>query len=516
MTAPEVSVLPSGYTSRLRRLAASNGAKVFAATFVFVALFELLFKAHVIFSHALFLDDLFYFERSLSGLTFNGLEATQQDVPAGHGLDYTPNLQLYRALAGGLGDIVLLRLVHLAVFCFDAALLALVLLPHIKDRTLTVLTAAFAFMTPFSHILTIFANGSYFVWFFLFYLGAILAWRHMRFSAGDSRVNRTCLLAGALLGVLAALFVDSGILLLWPLLLFLLWNSRAWSARNGQTTAGLLTLLLAALSWHTIASIQHPYTGIAGRLDYAPAGMVVNGLYILSHMVWRYVEPMQYTGFRLERDNAYPALAVILLAVGALGLSFRFARTQLLARLAVPGMLPALGFFLLATLVSIGPYTIQTVTHIWHYFPHMLFFVPSVILLLSVTAPRWAGYAAILLCGALTVSSYRTTMPNYAATVERQQAIASFLMANANSMRDSRRLVVITDTRELASGVMNTDRFTSFARYVTGDPFLPPIEVYGPVAKSKRATTPAPDLKGATVIEMRDGFRSISIRDDTS
>ena len=498
-------------SARLRGFTGAPATQVFAATFVFVALFELIFKAHVIFSHALFLDDLFYFERSLSGLTFNGLETAPQDVPSGQGADFTPNLQLYRALASGLGDIVLLRLVHLAVFCLDAALLALVLRPLIKDRFLTVLTAAFACLTPFSHILIIFANGSYFVWFFLFYFGAFLSWRRVDFRSGDMRSTWTWILVGAVLAMLAALTVDSGILLLWPLYLFLLWNARAWNARQGRVTATMLALLLTVFTWHTIASIHHPYTSIAGRLNYSPFAILKNGLYILSHMIWRYVEPMAYTGFSVARENVWPAAVLILGTTAGLAISFMAAQARFLVRLAQSQVLQTLGFFLLATLVSIGPYTIQTVTHIWHYFPHMLFLIPSIILILVIVMPRWGAYSVILVCAVLTVSAYLQTMPNYILSVSRQKAIANFIQANTKDIREHDPIVVTIDTRELASGLMNTNNFSSFARHVTSDPFLPKIEVLQIVANSKTKADLPLEQSGATNIRIRGGFESISL-----
>lgn len=487
---------------------AANQFIILAGTFVFVACFELLFKSPIIFSQALFLDDIFYFERSLSGLTFNGLDASPADIPAGLGSDYTPNLRLYRALASTLGSIIPLRIVHLAVFCMVAGLLALNLLPLLKDRLLAGLTASFACLTPFSHIMTIFANGTYFAWFFLFYLSALLAFRNVSFGEKDSWRRCIFLVIGSASSVLAASIVDSGILLLWPLLAFLAWNGRAWASKTGLAVTGTLTLLLAAFSWHTISSIQHPYAAMADRLHYSLPNMMYSGLIILSNMVADYMEPMQYTGFRLQRENVYPALALV-----AVLIAFAIWARQLILRGWVfqGGALPALSFFLTSTIISIGPYSIQTVTHIWHYYPHMLFFVPSVILLFVLTVNRWAGYAVILVCAAFTVSTYIKTMPNYRTSVAREAKISDFLAAQKDEIQNSMSVVVLTDTRELASGLMNTDRFTSFARYTLKDPFLAQIEVFHLPAKPRRKADPLPDLAGTTVITMRDEFRTISI-----
>ncbi|KJS34634.1 MAG: hypothetical protein VR74_19475 [Hyphomonas sp. BRH_c22] len=462
---PATSLLQPFFT-----LASLNWLVVFAATFVSALILELVFKGAIIGSNGLLLDDLFYFERSLSGLSFNNLYS----APEGHitklGSDYTPNLRAYRFLATFWGDISTLRLFHVIVFCFDAALLSVIIQPILKDRVLSVGVATFAFVTPFTFIINIFANGSYFVLYFFFFLSAFLCFSALDFSNPVSKRGWITLALGVLLAVVGARTVDSGILLLIPLYFYLCWQANAWRTKVGLRVAAALGAGLVLLTYFTISAIQHPYKNIPGRLDYSVNTMIENFFSVCSNMLQSYSEPMVFTGVKLNAGNLTP-IVVFLVCVGLLGaIRFATSRTSIGQHELSVQSLPTIGFFGLSTAVSIAPYSAQSTTHIWHYFPHMIFFVTLIFMLFRILLGRSMTTAILLIVATMTVASYGTSIPIYLSALERQEIIADFISDNSEELKNATSIFIVAEDSEVISGVYAPIRLTSFFRYALGDP----------------------------------------------
>jgi len=469
---------------------------VFFSTFIFVLIFELYFKASIIFSDAFFLDDFFYFERSINGFTFNTLN---------EGLDTTPNLILYRAVASTLSDISLVRVFNLVLFCLDAGLLAVILYRIVDDAAFSVFVAAFAFITPFSHIMTVFANGSYFVTFFLFYFSAFLFLREVNFTR-SKRKDWAFLAVGLILAFSAPAVLDSGVLLLIPLLVFWVLHSNALQTRTGRLAAIMIVLAYMGYLYFTLTSLSHPYKDIPGRLVYSLDNMFLLGLSILSHMVWRYVEPMYYTGYATMRDNFYPALALIGSGFSAFVIVLYRRKRSLYSIIKDGGLLPYIIFFSLSIIISIGPYTVQTVTHIWHYFPHTVFFVTFVMLLLRVFFHRYISYAALSIVASLTIFSYARTIPRYDLAVERQAQFVEFVLQNSDNFSEADSVFVLSNVKEPASGLVNPFQITSLIRYHTKDPFFSRVTVLQDTKKSAQIIQELPHDAKVFIIKLTDEF----------
>ena len=141
---------------------------VFCLASAGLLLIELIFKWRVIFSKSLILDDAFMFERAVHDRPFNDLG---DFIPAfqSSNLDASTNLKIYRFLADISNDIVVMRLIYLCFFALACAVFALLVFRVTNDRAISVLTAVFSFVTPFSPIIVLFTNGSYNILYFLIF-----------------------------------------------------------------------------------------------------------------------------------------------------------------------------------------------------------------------------------------------------------------------------------------------------------------------------------------------------------
>ncbi len=436
-------------------------ARVFGAAFFICLAFELFLKSGIIFSDAFFLDDSSYFARSQRGEIF-----------------HAPNLELYRALVGIFGDISSLRIVHLLVFSAGAGLMSVLIMPLVRDPNLSVLIGAFSFLTPFSHILTIFANGTYYAWFALFFLSSALALQCVRFSGDGLNRSWLCLIIGTLLAYLAVSTVDTGVLMLWPLLIFLGVNSRAWTSKAGIFVTSALTAGLIGLTWHTLNSVQHPYKRMPGRLVYSPDEMITNSLYFVSNMAGRYVDPMLLTGLPLRLNGLLPLFVLIACVTIIAGYALVTNRERFFKRVLNPELVPLQAFFILSLIVAVGPYSALSITHIWHYFLPLIFFVPVVAIFLCLVVRRQAAYAFISVAALSTTHATSSAMHQYRQEVDIQRSLACFIGAHASDIISAETIIVSTDGHTPASGITAEFRLTAFFRLVLDAPSLPQVKVY--------------------------------------
>ncbi len=464
-------------TDLVRKLTHLNWLSVFTVTFCATLFLELLFKSSIISSIGMVFDDLFYFERATHGLSFNSVNPAPGESITNHGSDYTPNLKAYRFLVTWLGDISSVRMFHLIVLSVNAGLLALIIRPFFNDTVLTIGVATFAHVTPFSHILITFANGTYFALFFFFFFSSILFFRRVNFSEPVPRSNWFFLATGAFLATVGARTVDSGILLLIPLFVYFVLQSRALETTKGRTTTAFMGVALLVLIFLTVASIEHPYASMPGRLDYSIPSMIERGFYILSQITQHYFQPKLYTGVRLTAGNLVPVTAFFgIMSCIILGTLF-VQRRALLEKARKNPNLPLFALFALGLGASIAPYAAQSITHIWHYFPHMIFFVVLVFAVVQFLLGRTSATALLLIVVVLTIRNYATTTLELEKALDRQSVLADFVVENSSDLAGASHIIVTSESTEALTGLIGPIRFTAFLRNHLDQPYLSEVLV---------------------------------------
>lgn len=461
-------------------------------------LFELFFKWRVIFSESLVLDDAFMVERAIHGKPFNDLG---QFIPAFQlaDLDSSAGLKFFRALATASNDIIILRTIYLGLFAVACAIFAMLIFRLTKDRIFSALIAVFSFITPFSPILVLFTNGSYNIVYFLLFFSALLVGTYIRGSVGIAKTMGLILAMTSLL-LLSAVFVETGFLFSFAALLWIFMSSKAFDKLH----TGLLFLLSGALIlaqavW-ILLTYTSPYEAMPGRVNYDLSTMFLNGLSIINRSVASYWEPMIGTGQLTLQSSlwvsiSFISLILILYAVAILKLLYQRLDWK------SSEMALSFSFFMsVCVVLSIGPYTALTRTHLWHYFPHMIFLCTISCLLLYIIVSKRMAYILVAVIGLLTVQTYVRQIPEYEQMADQQRLFSNFVQLEHESWQADDRIFLIVDGPILA-GLNSPFRSTGFGRYVSGNPEAPILSI---VNNNPAPQTDAESNLGSTYLYRMD------------
>lgn len=442
-------------------------------------LFELFFKWSVISSEVFILDDAFMFERAIHGRPFSDLG---EFLPAFQAvdLDRSPGLKFYRFLAETAGDISKMRIIYLSFFAITCALFAMLIYRVTNDRNLSILIGVFACITPFSPVLILFTNGSYNIVYFGLLFAALLMGT---FIGPDDRPRKKIWLVASItsLLLLSAVFVEVGFLLSLAVLVWLFFYSKTYASASDVALFSLSSALVVAQAIWILTSYTSHYEAMPDRVNYALGSMFVNGLSIIDRSMSSFWDPMLGTGQPTLRSSLTVAIAFILINIVLYGgAGFKLLRTRSDWE-KLRGPLSFSFFLSVCAVLSIGPYTALKLSHLWHYFPHMLFLSSSVVLLIYLTLSKTSAYFVLAVSAVLTVLSYSQQISLYNDHVNQQKLFANFVKEESNSWGEQDQVILIFDGRVL--GGLNSDfRSTGFTRYVTQSPD-------SPVVKIKRSVT---------------------------
>lgn len=450
---------------RLLTIAArSNATRVFALAFLLSLGFELVFLHGAVFSDQLILDDIFYYERAVSGRSFDDIG---EFLPALKTLDHDKitYLDMYRKLFVWIEDVPTMRLLHIFVLAIGCGLLGRYLYSLTEDSIVAVLGAFAAFVTPFSPIQGVFITGSYNLFFFALFFLALLGLRKVDLNPPRASSLALFVLIVCLL-LVAVWFFRGGTILVLLLLAFFFAHRRVYETPAGRRIIAATAAIVTPLLYLAIATFDHPYKHFPGRISSAPGEMMLNGLGILSNMLTGYVQPMLKTGAPTQQGGYVPAAIYILTALVAAVWAWRRRRGLAIGRERVF----QLAFLLLALLVSFGPYMLLTRTHIWHYLPHMIFFVSFNLLMIFFFLGRRAALLFLFIVCGLTTWSYARQGPAYENALAQQRPLVKFIANHASAWSDYDRIVVLTNEDYGMTGLSGAFRSTALLRLTTGRP----------------------------------------------
>lgn len=494
----------------------SNETKVRLRSILYVAvgaaigllLFELFFKWQVIWSEAFILDDAFMFERAINRRPFNDLSEFLPAFQAVN-LDRSPGLKFYRFLAETVDNIFTMRIIYLGFFAITCALFALVVYRVTEDRNLSVLISIFACITPFSPVLVLFTNASYNIVYFGLFFAALLTGTFIGTEGRPEKKSWLVASTTALL-LLSAVFVEVGFLLSLAALAWLFFHSKAYENTLERALFSISGMLIIAQAFWILTSYNNHYEAMPDRVNYALGSMFVNGLSIIDRSISSFWDPMLSTGQQTLRPSltvafVFIAMNIVLYAVAGLKL--------LLGRADWEYLREPLGFaFFLSVcaVLSIGPYSALTLSHIWHYFPHMLFLSSSIVLLFYLMVSKTSAYLLLTVVAVLTARSYGQQIVTYHDHVYQQKLFANFLEMENKSWNEQDRVILMFEGRVLG-GLNSEFRSTGFARYVTKNPDAPILSI------KRRETADHPDcsFEGKSgqcyvyVMDKSGDFRSI-------
>jgi len=442
----------------------SNAARVFALAFLLSLGFELAFMHGVVFSEFLILDDIFYYERALSGRSFNDIG---EFLPALNAFDHDgmTSLNLYKKLFVWIGDVPTMRLLHIFVLAVGCGLFGLSLYFVTQDIIVAVLGAFASFVTPFTPIQGMFLTGSYNLFFFALFFLSLLALRKVDLNPPRASSLTLFVLIVCLL-LVAVYFFRGGTILVLLLLAFFFAHRRVYETPSGRRIIAATAAVVAPLLYLAIATFEHPYKHFPGRITSAPGDMMLNGLGILSNMLTSYAQPMLKTGALTQQGGYVPAVIYILTALVGVGLAWRRRKRLVIER----ERMFQLAFLLLALLVSFGPYILLTRTHIWHYMPHMIFFISLNLLMIFFLFGRRATLLFLFIVCGLTTYSYARQSPAYENALARERPLVKFIASHASEWSDYDRIVVLTNEDYGMTGLSGSFRSTALLRLTAGRP----------------------------------------------
>ena len=472
-------------------------------------LFELIFKWQVIASEVFVLDDAFIFERAVNGRPFNDLGEFLPSFQAVD-LDRSPGLKFYRFMAETAGDISNMRIIYLSFFAITCALFALVIYQVTKDRVLSVLTSIFACISPFSPVLVLFTNGSYNIVYFGLFFAALLTGTFLGPKDSPRRMDLIVALTTALL-LLSAVFVEVGFLLSLAALAWLFFYCKAYERKLGQVLFILSAAVVVAQAIWILMTYTSPYETMPDRVNYGLDSMFVNGLSIIDRSISSFWDPMLTSGQLTLRSSLWIAIAFICIVL----LFYVVAGLKLIRKRAdwvdLRGPLSFTLFMSVCAVLSIGPYTALKLSHLWHYFPHMVFLGASSVLLLYLTLSKKAAYLFLAFTAALTAQTYSQQLSSYHDHVHQQVLFSNFIHAESKSWSEYDRVILYFDGQVLG-GLNILFRSTGFARYVAKNPDVPLLKING----TKPTPLPDCDLEGepgeCRVYEMNQSGAYRSIR----
>jgi hypothetical protein len=125
---------------------------------------------------------------------------------------------------------------------------------------------------------------------------------------------------------------------------------------------------------------------------------------------------------------------------------------------------------LLALAASFGPYILLTRTHIWHYMPHMIFFIGFNLLTIFFFLGRRAALLFLFIVCGLTTYSYARQSPAYENALAQERPLVTFIASHASEWSDYDRIVVLTNENYGMTGLSASFRSTALLRLTAGRP----------------------------------------------
>lgn len=471
--------------------AATTGAaaRVFLAAAAVVLAYELLFKHAALVSPHMLLDDIFLFERAIHERAFNDISAF---IPAFAtvDLDGIAYLDMYRMMFSTLDSIVAARLIHLLFFAMGCGLFAVLLLDVTSDAIFSAGAAIMAFLTPFTPIFTIFVTGSYNVFFFFsLFLSLVIL---MRLELAAPRPGEVAVYAATILFLLISVGVfRGGALIALVSLIFVFALQKTHHTPSGRRLMATTALIVLPALIYLIATFEHPYRHLEGRMTTDLAGILLNGVSIISTMTGGYVNPMVRTGGLTQTGSYWPAGIFAVSAIALFALAYMQRRRLIAGFAGGRAQVLTMAFLAIALGASIAPYLLLTRTHIWHYVPHMIFLVSASALFLRYVAGRRAAYGMLALLGALTVASYVRQMPDYNVALGDQNFIVAAIEGNKAILADYDEIFFVTDSSYRVAGLAASFRSTSLLRLVTGEADGQRLTLLRDTAKSREIISAA-------------------------
>lgn len=436
-------------------------AAILAVAIVSLNLFA---KGPFLLSSALILDDLHLFPESI----FSDLQGRAP---------YFWAYSKINQLAGSPGAV---RAVYLIMLAMSGVAFFAFLSIWRCDKVTAVLLSFLAIMAPTNVIMISFINGSYSIlFFFVFSLGLVAISRSFFLGKRKLFFAWGYLLSGTLLVFLSSFFGTNSALL--PVaILFLPWFSTPLYAADRKQfwlmalVASPIILLSSVLA--ILRVLSHPYTQIEGRILFDLSHLLSNAFILIGNVFKSFYEPMVSTGVAYDRVASTSEVLLItpffLLAV-VVGL-VRFAlsvkpamnRSEIhhtdYAALLIP-------FFLITSILSIGPVAPNTRLHLWHMFLPSLFVLSTMFLVLRIYL-NWRIFAVVGAVFAL-ISSYTLVEASKQLnhSVEVHEALAEAVLKASSAWDENDELTIILPREPYLAGFnsMPTIRGSGFVRLHT-------------------------------------------------
>ncbi|MEQ8557414.1 MAG: hypothetical protein RIB03_03775 [Henriciella sp.] len=219
-----------------------------------------------------------------------------------------------------------------------------------------------------------------------------------------------------------------------------------------------------------------PYEAMPGRVNYDLGSMVLNGLSIINRSISSFWDPMINTGQLTRQSSLWVSIGFIcIMLVMYIATGLRLLRGSLdWGELRLP--LSFTFFMSVCAVLSIGPYTALRSSHLWHYFPHMIFLCTSSYLLVYFTVSKRGAYLLLAITAFLTTQTYSQQMPAYQDIVQQQKSFSNFIRLESKSWHEGDRVFLLFEGRILA-GLNSSFRSTGFTRYVIDDPDAPVLSI---------------------------------------
>lgn len=438
-------------------------------------LFEVCLKWKVLFTNSFILDDAFMFERAFHHRPFNDLSKFLSNF---QNTDFDGYLvsSVYRSLVVVAGDIVTLRLIFLTLFAIATALFSLLIYRITRDRIFSILAGTFSLLTPFSLFFVLFTSGSYYLTFFVIFVSGLICGTYLDtnrpfFQTGPLIVIMTSLFA------LSAALVGTGSLLCLSAIVWIFYSSKSYTKPKLRWLFYGCGLILVAQTVWTVLTLHSPYEDIPGRVNYDFYSMLVNGLRIINRSVSSYLFPNISTGSLTRQPDLWAASIFIIFIIGLHALLIkRFLRERI--KLSSLPLEYSFSLFLgVSVVMAIGPYSVLTYTHPWHYFPPLIFLGSMTFLLIYMVLGKRIACSTIFLAAFFTVESHTNKVQDFVIATKQQAQIANFIRTESELWSSSDRIYLILAQAQVLQGFNSPFRSTGFSRYILKDPNAPYLHI---------------------------------------
>jgi hypothetical protein len=439
----------------------------FVLTFLLTLIFQILTKLHIIVSDLIFFDDLFYVERAIHQRSFNDLQIL---VPAYEGLNFDSGFTaiLLRTIGIVSDEIADFRLIYLAFFCIASAIWGVLIYMVTKNIVLSAIVSFVSFANPYSAIMILFVTGSYMIFFMAIYTVFLISIFTIIYNENKSS-NKWSFCVVAVSAFICAYVVPTSIIMIAIPFIYAYFKCD-WSDRDRFRAAFVVVfVLLVVWAVSNILSSEHVYQRIDGRITYNPIKVIGNASALAANLVKSYFDAPLYTGTRLGTLAwAWFSLAVflfgscvILLIRQYLTIKNKHIKENKLIEFSI--------IVFALVLASLAPFSLITVSHLWHNFSHLIFAITAVSL---ATYRLWGRGVYILLSffvlAAIVQSPQQIQV--YDDCRMEQEPIVSFFETTGLEIDSERPVALLGVDICRMTFIHDTFRSTSFRRLVTNDP----------------------------------------------